>query len=361
MIPPRGTGPPLVAGAQPTVVSSPSVPPTAESPATASATAVEPTAETSTPESADDSSDTPDPLDGDPDDDPESGGLPVDHPEHPLNVAKSTFERGAVDHDAPVAAAEAMQRMQAADAARDEQLHIRDSAGAPSRPILRKAGADAPVETAARNDPDFYSAESISHAMGYARSGQPTDPDLEAQLLEELHEAGVNLDQVRLSYEKVEEKDRERFRLVKLQIALRTTLEHIQDLTAAADARLRFQLDTTNVVRVNLLKQAQSVFLLFDSTQSRLREMVDDVAGQTKALDASHSALQRKFERLDQLVYDIEERASAMREEIRLAGAEIRGAGPALQRLVFLASLGGGIVGAFFGFVVMLCLWLVMG
>ena len=49
------------------------------------------------------------------------------------------------------------------------------------------------------------------------------------------------------------------------------------------------------------------------------------------------------------------------REEIRLAGAEIRGAGPALQRLVFLASLGGGIVGAFFGFVVMLCLWLVMG
>ena len=255
-----------------------------------------------------------------------------------------------------------MQRMQDAEATRDEELHIRDSSGgAPPRQILRKAGADAPVETAARKDPGFYSAESLSHALGYARSGQVTDPDLEAQLLEELNEAGVNLDQVRLSYEKVEEKDRERFRLVKLQMALRTTLEHIQDLAAAADARVRFQLETTNVVRVNLLKQAQSVFLLFDSTQSRLREMVDDVAGQTKALDASHSGLQRKFERLDQLVYDIEERASAMREEIRLAGAEIRGAGPALQRLVFLAALGGGLVGAFFGFIVMLCLWLVIG
>ena len=240
-----------------------------------------------------------------------------------------------------------------------EQLLVGEATGtAPLRQVVHKAGAETALERDAREDPERYSAESLGHALGFLAPGEVPDAEIEAQLREELANAGVDLDRYKLSYETLTEKDRERFRLVELQVALRKTLENLEDLTAASAARVRFQLDSTDAVRLNLLKQAQSVFLLFDASEARIRKMLDDLGGQARSIDASYAALQRKFERLDQLVYDVEERALAMREEIRGAGASIRGSGPAVQRLAFLGAVSGAVAGGVVGFVVMLSIWL---
>ena len=238
---------------------------------------------------------------------------------------------------------------------------MRSAAGtAPVRELVHRAGAETAVERDAREDHDLYSAQSFGHALGFLGPDDVPDAEIEAQLREELLNAGVDLARYKLSYEILPEKDRERFRLVELQVALRKTLENLEDLTAASAGRVRFQLDSTDAIRLNLLKQAQSVFLLFDASEARIRKMLDDLGGQAKSIDASYAALQRKFERLDQLVYDVEERALAMREEIRGAGASIRGSGPAVQRLAFLGAVSGAVAGGLVGFIVMLSLWLVL-
>ncbi len=245
-----------------------------------------------------------------------------------------------------------------------------------SRPAM--SGGKAAVEAAVARDPERYYAESLAHAFGYLRPGQPPDPDLEAQLREELRSAGVDLDRVQLAYETLPKRDQAEFRLIELQVALRHTLENIEELTRAAHGRVRAQLVTTDKVRLDLLKQAQAVFLFFESAEDRVggvldrigergeaaekrvEAVVDKVTGNAKSVDGLYSALKVKFDRLDQVVYDLQERSSAMREEIRAAGADIRGAGPSVQRLALGGGFLGALAGGFVAFVAMLSLWLVL-
>ncbi len=229
----------------------------------------------------------------------------------------------------------------------------------------------------ARN-PERYVAKSMAHALGYLRPDQPPDADLEAQLIEELRSAGVDLERVRVAYETLPKNVQAEFRLMELQVALRHTLENIEELTRAAHGRVRGQFVTTDKVRLDLLKQAQAVFLYFESAEDRvgrvldrlaergeaeekrLAAIVDEVVGQAKSVDGTYSALKIKFDRLDQVVYDLQERSSAMREEIRAAGADIRGAGPSVQRLALGGGFLGALAGGFIGLVAMLSLWLVL-
>ncbi len=248
--------------------------------------------------------------------------------------------------------------------------------GGPSRPV--RPGGKAAVEAAVSRDPERYVAESLAHAFGYLQPDQPPDADLEAQLIEELRNAGVDLERVRVAYETLPKNVQAEFRLIELQVALRHTLENIEELTRAAHGRVRAQLETTDKVRLDLLKQAQAVFLYFESAEvrvggvldrigeqgeaaeKRLEDIVDKVAGHAKSVDELYSALKVKFDRLDQVVYDLQERSSAMREEIRAAGADIRGAGPSVQRLALGGGFLGALAGGFIGLVAMLSLWLVL-
>ena len=246
-----------------------------------------------------------------------------------------------------------------------ERLAVRDRPATAPTPAAAAAAAALPrldpakVEARTAADPDAYIAASLSHAFGLLGPDDPPQVDLDRQLFAELADLGLDLDAFKADLAALAKGDQRAFRLSSFQTALRTTFEQQRVLLAESVSKLKHSFDTTDRVRLNLLRQAQAVFLLFDAVEQRLKDDINRLGGQATALDASYSALVRKFERLDLLVYDVEERSGAMKEEVRRAGVEIRGSGPAVQRLALIGSAAGGLAGGFVAFLLLMSLWLV--
>ena len=216
-----------------------------------------------------------------------------------------------------------------------------------------------PVAQPASEVPAY--AASLAHSLGLLPADSIPDPDLDQQLLADLESVGVDKEELRSAMSRLELKDRESLRLHALRAQFQDTLSFQRAAITSAFRSLDFNFKSVDGVRLNLLRQAQAVFLLFDAFEKNLEAAGDAVQRQTQALSANVQSLDGKFKALEQIAFDVDERALAMRESVRRAGAEVRGAGPASQRAAFYGAVLGSAAGAFFASVLLVALWVVLG
>ena len=203
--------------------------------------------------------------------------------------------------------------------------------------------------------------KSIAHGLGLLGPNAPVDPLLDQQLVDDLDGLGFDGNSLRGVLAKVDDADGEALRVHHLRSQFEATLDLHRECVTSAFINFDYKFKSVDTLRLNLLRQAQAVFLLFDAFEKNLNESVDSVSRQTQSLSGTVQGLDSKFKQLDQLAFDIEERALAMREAVRRAGAEVRGAGPASQRAAFMGAVVGATAGGFFASVILFAAWVVLG
>ena len=216
------------------------------------------------------------------------------------------------------------------------------------------------------NDPDKPPTlpafvKSLAHGLGLLGPNAPADPLLDQQLVHDLDKLGIDGNSIRGALAKVDDADRESLRLHSLRSEFEDTLSMHRDAVTNAFVNFEYKFKSVDKLRLNLLRQAQAVFLLFDAFEKNLEGSVDSVDRQTQSLSVKVQGLDSKFQQLDQLAFDIDQRALAMRESVRRSGAEVRGAGPASQRAAFMGAVVGATAGAFFASVILFAAWVVLG
>ena len=193
-------------------------------------------------------------------------------------------------------------------------------------------------------------ARSIAHAFGLLGPDDPVDVELEQSLLTDLHRAGIDIHELEVAHKNLAKEDRDKLQLLTVRKAFEDALNAHTHLVGQASLRIDHNFKRADEVRLNLLRQAQAVLLLFDSFENHLTAGVDAVDRQMKTVDVRCQALDTKLQKIDQMAFDVEERGNALRESVREAGATVRGSGPAAQRLAFIGAIYGAAIGGMVAF-----------
>ena len=237
---------------------------------------------------------------------------------------------------------------------------------APSPPVAPRPPLPAPplVDGVRRADDTPPAGPDVPHslqtAMGITGVGDRIDWELEAELLSELAEAGVDLTNVRARYDVLSAEDRRSYRVFQLQQGFRATLDRLQELTLRAGTRVEHTFGERLQVFEQVLRRVAAAQLLLEEVEVRLNALRTEVGRRVAEVETRFGVVDKRVVAIDEAVQRAHERVEGIHNEILSAAEALGLTSDDVRRASFIGAVGGAVVGGLAASVVLFGLFLLL-
>ena len=280
------------------------------------------------------------------------------------------LEDGA-DEDGPAADSELL----------DASVPVEDKARSDAMRRSDPPGSERSSGVSVSGPAGTFRAFSLQVLLGKRGMGDPFDPDLEDELLTEIERAGVDVSRFKAKLSKDFRADERDAALAMLQEDFHTTLHEFEHLCRSAGTRLAHRQRQALEIAARLIRAASALSMLLEKLDGELKDMRGDhsrwVVQLEKALASVHGDQEKRLNiefnhvqkviaavragsaDVARLLVDVDKRGREMLLNHQALVDQYTGFTGTVHRKLLVSSAAAGVVGAVFGSLlgILLFLW----